>query len=157
MAYRWLLEGRVIASAWSEPVGHELRAMTEEAARTSEKLGQRLLYLSFVGPLSIPSESVREELAHYYGSILACSESMHIVVDGPVLQQSIKRSFIASVSLVVPTQGRVFIGSTVDAVIAASKAETRAELAQAAERAERERLFDFARTSVVPAPGSVRA
>jgi hypothetical protein len=152
MAYRWILEGRVMASAWSTPVGDELRAIVAEAHAASARLGRRLLYLSLVGPLAIPSESVREELAHYYSSVLACADSMHIVIDGSVMQQSIKRSFIASVALVVPTHGRVFVGSTIEALIAASPAETRAELTRAAQAAEREKLFELARTSSIPAP-----
>ncbi|MGO8994456.1 MAG: hypothetical protein ACLQVI_14150, partial [Polyangiaceae bacterium] len=116
-----------------------------EVASTSARLGKKLLYLSVIGPSSIPRGEIRDELVGFYQSMLANAESMHIVIEGSEFQQSIKRSVIANVLLVVPARGRVFIENSIQAVIAASPASTRVELSRAAQLAGEQKLFDFAR------------
>ena len=145
MAHRRILEGRVLVSAWKTPEIDDVRAIANEVAETSVRLGQKVLYLSVIGPTSIPKGEIRDELVGFYQAMLGHAESMHIVIEGTEFQQSIKRSVIANVLLVVPSRGRVFIENTIHGVIAASPAATRVELAKAAQVAGEQKLFDFAR------------
>ena len=62
---------------------------------------------------------IRDELVIFYTSLLKNCESMHIVIEGTEFQQSIKRSVIANMLLVVPARGRVFIENSLQGVIAA--------------------------------------
>jgi hypothetical protein len=145
MSHRRLLEGRVLVSAWKTPELSDVREIAAEVTAASERLGQKLLYLSVIGPTSIPRGEIRDELVEFYQSMLANAESMHIVIEGTEFQQSIKRSVIANVLLVVPARGRVFIENSIQGVIAASPPGTRVELAKAAQLAGEQKLFDFAR------------
>jgi hypothetical protein len=148
MSHRRLLEGRVLVSAWQTPELDDIRTIASEVAQASARLGKPLLYLSVIGPTSIPRGEIRDELVEFYQSMLAHAESMHIVIEGNEFQQSIKRSVIANVLLVVPARGRVFIENTIQGVVAASPASTRGELARAAQVAAEQKLFDFARGAV---------
>jgi hypothetical protein len=145
MSHRRIFEGRVLVSAWKTPEVGDIHAIAAEMAMGSARLGQKLLYLSVIGPTSIPKGEIRDELVEFYQSILAHAESMHIVIEGSEFQQTIRRSVIANVLLVVPAGGRVFIQNTIQGVIAASPAPTRVELAKAAQVAGEQKLFDFAR------------
>jgi hypothetical protein len=145
MSHRRILEGRVLVSAWKTPEVADVREIGAEVAEASARLGQKLLYLSVIGPASIPRGEIRDELIGFYQALLTSSESIHIVIEGTEFQQSIKRSVIANVLLVVPARGRVFIENTIQGVIAASPASTRVELAKAAQVGGEQRLFDFAR------------
>jgi hypothetical protein len=150
MSHRRILEGRVLVSAWKTPELADIREIAAQVAEDSARLAQKLLYLSVIGPTSIPRGEIRDELVGFYQSMLASAESMHIVIEGTEFQQSIKRSVIANVLLVVPARGRVFIENSIPGVIAASPASTRVELAKAAQVAGEQKLFDFARGNVNP-------
>jgi hypothetical protein len=150
MAHRHLLLDRVLVSAWKVPELADTRALAEQATREHQRIGRPLLYLSVIGPASIPSGEIRDELVGFYQAMLAHCESMHIVIEGTEFQQSIKRSVIANVLLVVPARGRVFIENTLQGVIASSPASVRVELANAAQIAGEQKLFDFARAPVEP-------
>ena len=139
---------RVLVAAWKMPEVDDARVISDELAAAHARLGRPLLYLSVIGPASIPNGEVRDQMVDFYQSMLSHAESMHIVIEGTEFQQSIKRSVIANVLLVVPARGRVFIENTVQAVIASSPPGTRAELARAAQAAAEQRLFDFAREPV---------
>jgi hypothetical protein len=145
MSHRRIFEGRVLVSAWKTPELEDIREIAAEMAAASVRLAQKLLYLSVIGPTSIPRGDIRDELVGFYQSMLAHAESMHIVIEGNEFQQSIKRSVIANVLLVVPSRGRVFIENSIQGVIAASPAGARVELAKAAQVAGEQKLFDFAR------------
>jgi hypothetical protein len=145
MSHRRILEGRVLVSAWKTPELDDIREIATEMAAASARLDKKLLYLSVIGPTSIPRGDIRDALVGFYQAMLAHSESMHIVIEGTEFQQSIKRSVIANVLLVVPARGRVFIENTIQGVVAASPASTRVELAKAAQVAAEQKLFDFAR------------
>jgi hypothetical protein len=148
MAHRHLLLDRVLVSAWKLPELGDIRALAEQATREHERQGRQLLYLSVIGPASLPSGEIRDELIGFYQSMLAHCESMHIVIEGTEFQQSIKRSVIANVLLVVPARGRVFIENTLQGVIASSPPAVRVELANAAQVAGEQKLFDFARSPI---------
>ncbi len=145
MAHRHLLVDRVLVSAWRTPEADDVRTIVEQVALARERLGRRVLYLSVIGPLSIPRGQIRDDMVQYYQAMLTHCDSMHIVIEGTEFQQSIKRSVIANVLLVVPSRGRVFIDNSLQGVIAASPAPVRVELAHAAQTAGEQRLFDFAR------------
>jgi len=145
MAHRRIIEGRVLVSAWKTPEVADVKEIAAEVAATSARLGQKLLYLSVIGPTSIPRGEIRDELVGFYQALLANSESMHIVIEGNQFQESTKRSVIANVLLIVPARGRVFIENTIQGVIAASPASPRVELAKAAHVGGEQRMFDFAR------------
>jgi hypothetical protein len=145
MAHRRLLVDRVLVAAWKKPEEHDALAIVAEVTEARRRLGRPLLYLSVIGPDSIPRGGIRDRLVDFYQSMLAHAESMHVVIEGSEFEQSSKRSVVANVLLVVPACGRVFIENTVAGVIAASPASTRAELAKAAEAAAHQQLFDFAR------------
>lgn len=145
MSHRRIFEGRVLVSAWKTPEVDDIREIAADMAAASARLRQKLLYLSVIGPTSIPRGDIRDELVGFYQSMLTNAESMHIVIEGSEFQQSIKRSVIANVLLVVPARGRVFIENTIQGVIAASPPATRVELAKAAQVAGEQKLFDFAR------------
>src|SRR6202021_1119275 len=106
-----------------------------EMAGVSGRLARKPLYLSVIGPTSIPKGEIRDELVGFYQAMLAHAESMHVVIEGTEFHQSIKRSVIANVLLVVPAGGRVFIENTIQGVIAASPIAARVELAKAAQGA----------------------
>jgi len=144
MAHRRLLVDRVLVAAWKTPEAEDARAIVEEVTAARARLGRPLLYLSVIAQHAIPRGKVRDRVIDFYQSMLAQAESMHVVIEGSEFQESIKRSVIANVLLVVPAR-RVFIQNTLAGVIAASPSSTRAELAKAAQAAEDERLFDFAR------------
>ena len=107
----------------------------------------RLLHDMFVDTCDprLIAAACRDELVSFYQALLASCESIHIVIEGTEFQQSIKRSVIANVLLVVPSRGRVFIENSLQGVIAASPAAVRMELARAAQTAGDQKLFDFAR------------
>jgi hypothetical protein len=153
MAHRHLLVDRVLVSAWKVPDADDVRALVQQVAAARERLGRAVLYLSVIGPTSLPRGDIRDEMVQYYQSMLTHCESMHVVIEGTEFQQSIKRSVIANVLLVVPSRGRVFIENTVQGVIAASPAAVRVELTKAAQVAGEQKLFDFAR-GVEAASGS---
>jgi hypothetical protein len=150
MAHRHLLVDRVLVSAWKVPEADDIRAIVEQVAAARERLERPVLYLSVIGPSSIPRGEIRDDMVQYYQSMLAHCDSMHIVIEGTEFQQSIKRSVIANVLLVVPSRGRVFIENTLPGVIAASPAPLRVELTRAAPVASEQRLFDFARSAEAP-------
>jgi hypothetical protein len=150
MAHRHLLVDRVLVSAWKVPEADDIRAIVEQVAAARERLERPVLYLSVIGPSSIPRGEIRDDMVQYYQSMLAHCDSMHIVIEGTEFQQSIKRSVIANVLLVVPSRGRVFIENTLPGVIAASPAPLRVELTRAAQVASEQRLFDFARSAEAP-------
>jgi hypothetical protein len=145
MAHRHLLLDRVLVSAWKLPELGDIRALAEQATLEHARQGRQLLYLSVIGPASLPSGEIG-----FYQSMLAHCESMHIVIEGTEFQQSIKRSVIANVLLVVPARGRVFIENTLQGVIASSPPAVRVELANAAQVAGEQKLFDFARSPIEP-------
>jgi hypothetical protein len=145
MAHQRLLVDRVLVTAWRTPEVADTQAITVELAGARTRLGRPLLYLSVIGPASIPRGEVRDELVDFYTKMLTYAESMHIVIEGSEFQQSIKRSVIANVLLVVPARGRVFIENTLQGVIAASPASARVDLTRAAQTAGEKKLFDFAR------------
>jgi hypothetical protein len=145
MAHRHLLVDRVLVSAWKTPEADDVRAIVEQVAAARERLGRQVLYLSVIGPASLPRGEVRDDMVQYYQSMLTHCESMHVVIEGTSFQQSIKQSVIANVLLVVPARGRVFIENTIPAVLAASPAAARVELAKAVQVAGEQHLFDFAR------------
>jgi hypothetical protein len=148
MACRWLLVDRVLVSAWKTPESEDARRIIEQSATVHAQQGRPILYLSVIGPASLPKGEVRDDLVNFYQSMLTHAESMHVVIEGTEFQQSIKRSVIANVLLVVPARGRVFIENTLQGVIAASPPAARVELAKAAQVAGEQRLFDFAREAV---------
>jgi hypothetical protein len=145
MAHRRVLVDRVLVAAWKTPELDDVQQIVGELPETRARLGKPLLYLSVIGPSSIPRGDIRDELVNFYTSLLANCESIHIVIEGTEFQQSIKRSVIANVLLVVPARGRVFIENSLQGVIAASPASVRVELARAAQTAGDQHLFDFAR------------
>jgi hypothetical protein len=145
MAHRRVLVDRVLVAAWKTPELDDVQQIVKELGETRARLGKPLLYLSVIGPSSIPRGDIRDELVNFYAALLANCDSIHIVIEGTEFQQSIKRSVIANVLLVVPARGRVFIENSLQGVIAASPAAVRMELARAAQTAGDQRLFDFAR------------
>jgi hypothetical protein len=145
VSHRRIIEGRVVVSAWKTPELSDVREVAAEVAAASVRLARKVLYLSVIGPSSIPTGAIRDELVGFYQALLADADSMHIVIEGTEFHQTIKRSVIANVLLVVPARGRVFIENTIQGVIAASPAETRVELVKAAQAAGEQKLFDYAR------------
>lgn len=145
MAHLRLLVERVLVSAWKTPEHDDVAAIMEELASARATLATPLLYLSVIGPASIPKGDIRDELVSFYQALLSNCDSIHIVIEGTEFQQSIKRSVISNVLLVVPARGRVFIDNTLPGVISASPVTVRPELARAAQVATESRMFDFAR------------
>ncbi len=141
------MNDRVLVSAWRMPEHEDIKAIQMDLSTARSRLGRPLLYLSVIGPASIPKGDIRDELVGFYQALLANCDSMHIVIEGTEFQQSIKRSVIANVLLVVPARGRVFIENTLAGVLAASPSPVRAELARAAHAAEEQHLFEFARST----------
>jgi hypothetical protein len=147
MAHLRLLIDRVLVSAWKTPEHDDVEAITADLEKARARLAKPLLYLSVIGPASIPKGGIRDELVTFYQALLSHCESIHIVIEGNEFQQSIKRSVIANVLLVVPVRGRVFIDNTLPGVISASPLTVRSELMRAAQEASEQRLFHFARAS----------
>lgn len=154
MAHRRLFVDRVLVSAWRTPEREDVTAINRELsdARARWAPEKAPIYLSVIGPASLPRGDIRDDLVSFYESLLESCESIHIVIEGTQFEQSIKRSVIANVLLVVPERGRVFIDNTLSGVIAASPAVVRPELVKAAQAATEQNLFDFARASVPPEP-----
>jgi len=150
MSHRRLLVERVLVAAWKTPELEDIREISSELADAHARFGHPLLYLSVIGPSSIPRGDIRDELVNFYHALLAHCDTAHIVIEGTEFQQSIKRSVIANVLLVVPVRGRVFIENSLQGVIAASPVAARAELARAAQMAGEQKLFEFARQPPAP-------
>jgi hypothetical protein len=146
MAQRRLLVGRVLTVAWRSPEQEDLVAVVDDLRRESTRLGRKLLYLSVIGPKSLPQGAVRDALVGFYRDILSCCESMHIVLEGNEFEMSIKRSVIANVLLVVQGRGRIFIENTLERVKAVSPIGVRGELDEATRTATGHHLFEFARS-----------
>jgi hypothetical protein len=146
MAQRRLLVGRVLVVAWRSPEQEDLVAVVDDLRRESTRIGRKLLYLSVIGPKSLPQGAVRDSLVGFYRDILSCCESMHIVLEGNEFEMSIKRSVIANVLLVVQGRGRIFIENTLDRVKAVSPIAVRPELDDATRTATDQHLFEFARS-----------
>ena len=148
MAHLRLLVERVLVSAWKTPEHTDVSAIMTELVSARATLGKPLLYLSVIGPASIPKGDIRDELVSFYQALLSNCDSIHIVIEGTEFSQSIKRSVIANVLLVVPARGRVFIENTLPGVISSSPGAVRPELARAAQHGAEQRLFDFAREAI---------
>jgi hypothetical protein len=146
MAQRRLFVGRVLVVAWRSPEHEDLVAVTDDLRKESTRLGRKLLYLSVIGPKSLPQGTVRDSLVSFYRDILSCCDSMHIVLEGNEFEMSIKRSVIANVLLVVQGRGRIFIENTLERVRAMSPYTVRNELEDATRAATDQHLFDFARS-----------
>ena len=151
VAQRSLLIDRVLAVAWRAPEHDDLIEVVDVLRRESEAMGKRMLYLSVIGPRALPQGNVRDELVGFYRDVLTYCDSMHVVIEGNEFEQSIKRSVIANVLLVVHGRGRIFIENSLDRVCASAPIDVRKELAAATRVANEARLFDFAR-SAPPAP-----
>lgn len=145
MAHRRVLVDRVLVAAWKTPELEDVQQIVGELPEIRSRLGRPLLYLSVIGPSSIPRGDIRDDMVNFYSALLTNCDSIHIVIEGTEFQQSIKRSVIANVLLVVPARGRVFIENTLQGVIGASPAAVRMELTRAAQAAGDQKLFDFAR------------
>src|SRR6266568_3054008 len=104
MAHRRLMVDRVLVSAWKTPEHDDVSAITREVEGVRARLDKPLLYLSVIGPSSLPKGDIRDELVSFYQALLSNCESIHIVIEGTEFQQSIKRSVISSVLLVVPAR-----------------------------------------------------
>jgi hypothetical protein len=152
MAQRRLLAGRVLTVAWRSPEPLDLVAVVDDLRREQERQRRKLLYLSVIGPKSLPQGAVRDALVDFYRNILACCDSMHIVLEGNEFEMSIKRSVIANVLLVVQGRGRIFIENTLERVRAISPPAVRHELDEATRVATEQRLFDFARSEPPVSP-----
>ena len=147
MAHRRLLVNRVLAVAWRQPEHDDLVEVVDELRLASERLQRRLLYLSVIGPKALPQGTVRDELVGFYRDVLMYCDSMHVVIEGNEFEQSIKRSVIANVLLVVQGRGRIFIENSLDRICAVSPIDLRNELSTAVRAANEARLFDFARSA----------
>jgi hypothetical protein len=152
MAQRRILVERVLVVAWRAPDHEDLGAILDELRQASTRLGRKLLYLSVIGPRSLPQGTVRDELVGFYRDILAWCDSMHIVLEGGEFELSIKRSVIANVLLLVQGRGRIYIENTLDRLRAISPLDLRSELGEAIRVATEQHVFDFAR-SEPPARG----
>src|ERR1700710_429010 len=97
MAHLRLLVDRVLVSAWKTPEHDDVDAIMRELAAARAALGKPLLYLSVIGPASIPKGDIRDELVNFYQALLSNCDSIHIVIEGTEFQQSIKRSVISNV------------------------------------------------------------
>jgi hypothetical protein len=140
------LVDRVLVVAWRAPEEDDIRSIGNELTTEHARIGRPLLYLSVIGKRGIPQGTVRDMIVHFYATILAHCDSMHVVIEGSEFEQSIKRSVIASVMLQLDMRGRIFIESTLDRVHQASPAIVRPELVRATQVADEKHLFDFART-----------
>jgi hypothetical protein len=142
MAHLRTLVGRVLVVAWESPQHDDLVVIVDHLREATSRTGRRGLYLSVIGPKALPHGPVRDELVGFYRDVLACCDSMHVVVEGTEFESSIKRSVIAGVLLVVGARGRIFVGNTLDAVVAASPSAVRDELGAATRAAAARRLFE---------------
>jgi hypothetical protein len=147
VAQRSLLVDRVLAVAWRAPEHDDLIEVVDALRRESEAQGRRLLYLSVIGPRALPKGNVRDELVGFYRDVLTYCDSMHVVIEGNEFEQSIKRSVIANVLLVVHGRGRIFIENSLDRICAVSPIDLRGELNVATRAANDAHLFDFARSA----------
>jgi hypothetical protein len=146
VAQRSLLVDRVLAVAWRAPEHDDLIDVIDVLRRESASMGRKLLYLSVIGPRALPQGTVRDELVGFYRDVLAYCDSMYVVIEGNEFEQSIKRSVIANVLLVVQGRGRIFIENSLERIRAVSPLEVRGELTTATRLANEARLFDFARS-----------
>jgi hypothetical protein len=147
VAQRGLIVDRVLVVAWRAPEHDDLIEVVDILHRESESMGRKLLYLSVIGPRALPQGSVRDELVGFYRDVLMYCDSMHVVIEGNEFEQSIKRSVIANVLLVVQGRGRIFIENSLDRICAVSPIGLRGELATAVRAANEAHLFDFARSA----------
>ncbi len=152
MAQRRILVGRVLCVAWRAPEQEDLVTVIDDLRQASARLNRRLLYLSVIGPKSLPEGKVRDSLVGFYRDILSFCDSMHVVLEGNEFELSIKRSVIANVLLVVQGRGRVFIENTLERVREVAPLEVRTELAEAARVAMAKNHFAFARSEPPVAP-----
>jgi hypothetical protein len=132
--------------AWRSPEQADLASTLDELRQHQAELGRRLLYLSVIGPSALPQGGVRNALVGFYRDLLACCDSMHVVIEGSGFEMSMQRSVIANVMLAVHGRGRIFIENSLDRVRAISPLDVRAELADATRLANESRLFEFARS-----------
>ena len=151
VAQRSLIIDRVLAVAWRAPEHDDLIEVVDVLNRESESMGRKLLYLSVIGPRALPQGNVRDELVGFYRDVLMYCDSMHVVIEGNEFEQSIKRSVIANVLLVVHGRGRIFIENSLERIYAVSPIDVRGELSVATRAANEAHLFDFAR-SAPPSP-----
>ncbi|MGD0526117.1 MAG: hypothetical protein ABSE49_13280 [Polyangiaceae bacterium] len=154
MPQRRMVVGRVLCVAWRAPESEDLVAVIDELRQARARLGRKLLYLSVIGPKSLPEGKVRDALVGFYRDILANCDSMHVVLEGNEFELSIKRSVIANVLLVVQGRGRVFIENTLERVRDVSPSEVRTELSEAMRAAAATSHFAYARSEppVPPKP-----
>jgi hypothetical protein len=147
VAQRSLIVDRVLTVAWRAPEHDDLIDVIDVLNRESESMGRRLLYLSVIGPRALPQGTVRDELVGFYRDVLKYCDSMHVVIEGNEFEQSIKRSAIANVLLIVQGRGRIFIEDSLDRICAVSPIDLRGELTTAVRAANEAHLFDFARSA----------
>lgn len=147
VAQRSLIIDRVLAVAWRAPEHDDLIEVVDVLRRESASMGRKMLYLSVIGPRALPQGNVRDELVGFYRDVLAYCDSMHVVIEGNEFEQSIKRSVIANVLLVVQGRGRIFIENSLERIGAVSPIDVRSEITVAMRAANEAHLFDFARSA----------
>jgi len=82
----------------------------------------------------------------FYRDVLSHCDSMHVVIEGNEFEQSIKRSVIANVLLVVHGRGRIFIENSLDRICAVRGLEHLHPLGlqvHAAEKPDRSLVVDY--------------
>lgn len=142
----------MLAVAWRAPEHDDLIEVVDILRRENLDMKRRLLYLSVIGPRALPQGNVRDELVGFYRDVLTYCDSMHVVIEGNEFEQSIKRSVIANVLLVVQGRGRIFIENSLDRICAVSPIGVRGEITTATRAANEARLFEFARSAPPGAP-----
>ncbi len=110
---------RVMFTRWTTPPSKEdVAAVLAEAAIIRERLGSPLVYVASIdSKVKIPNSEERSNLNDLLGRGRALADSVHIVIEGSDLQNSLQRVIISGMLIVTRTYDDFLsVHKTLDAV-----------------------------------------
>lgn len=109
---------------WQKPVVADVDLILDEVKHGRNRLGKKLFYLCIIPVDSDPpSDEVRGRMKDLIHSLLEDVNSLHFVVEGSGLKNSIFRSVLTGTLFVLSTRHSTHVHVSMEAALAAIKSE----------------------------------
>jgi hypothetical protein len=107
--YDLLIDRELVVVRWRRPTAASARLLHPQIERHHDELGAPLLFAAIVGPDCPPPDNLaREALLRGHDRIYDCCRSVHMVVIGVTLRQTVMRSVITAMTLAAGLRGKAF-------------------------------------------------
>jgi hypothetical protein len=134
MSAEILHAGDVLLVRWHAPQMADPRAIAEAAKARFEAIGKRCVYVSIAPAESpAPSDAICREMAARLSEMFAWCDTMHMVLEGSGVQQSMKRLAMASIALATGVSGPMLVHDGIDEMMEAVAPQERRKLLRALE------------------------